>query len=67
MLSEWNIPEDILKNQKPIDEQIQPAEQEAVIIDEKRKLVQERIELLKGQNSQLPLNRFHLIGYLTQM
>jgi hypothetical protein len=35
--SEWNIIEDILKNQKPIDAQIQSAEQELAALDEKRR------------------------------
>ena len=35
MTSEWNILEDILKNQKPIDAQIQSAEQELAALDEK--------------------------------
>ena len=37
MTSEWNILEDILKYQKPIDAQIQSAEQELAALDEKRK------------------------------
>ena len=54
-----------MKNQKPIDEQIQPAEQEAVIIDEKRKLVQERIELLKGQKQSIAVEQDSMCPLLT--
>jgi len=62
MTSEWNILEDILKNQKPIDAQIQSAEQELAVLDEKRKELQARIEQLKGQkqsiaDEQLPFNQ----------
>ena len=62
MISEWNILEDILKNQKPIDSQIQSAEQELAALDEKRKELQARIEQLKGQkqsvaDEQLPFDR----------
>jgi hypothetical protein len=51
-----------LKNQKSIDEQIQSAEQELAILDEKRKVLQERIEQLKKQKQsiaekQLPFER----------
>ncbi len=62
MTSEWNILEDILKNQKPIDAQIQSAEQKLAVLDEKRKELQARIEQLKGQkqsiaDEQLPFNQ----------
>ena len=62
MISEWNILEDILKNQKQIDAQIQSAEQELAVLDEKRKALQARIEQLKGQkqliaDEQLPFDR----------
>ena len=62
MTSEWNILEDILKNQKPIDAQIQSAEQELAVLDEKRKALQARIEQLKGQkqliaDEKLPFDR----------
>lgn len=62
MTSEWNILEDNLKNQKPIDAQIQSAEQELGVLDEKRKVLQERIAQLKGQKQsiaekQLPFER----------
>ena len=62
MTSEWNILEDILKNQKPIDPQIQFAEQELTALDEKRKELQARIKQLKRQkqsiaNKQLPFDR----------
>jgi hypothetical protein len=62
MISEWNILEDILKNQEQIDAQIQSAEQELAILDEKRKALQARIEQLKGQkqsiaDEQLPFDR----------
>jgi len=51
-----------LKNQKPIDSQIQSAEQELVALDEKRKELQARIEQLKGQkqsiaDEQIPFGR----------
>jgi hypothetical protein len=51
-----------LKNQKPIDSQIQFAEQELAALDEKRKELQARIEQLKGQrqsiaDEQLPFDR----------
>ena len=62
MISKWNILEDILKNQKSIDAQIQSAEQELAALDEKRKTLQARIEQLKGQkqsiaDEQLPFDR----------
>ena len=62
MISGWNILEDILKNQKPIDEQIQSAEQELAALDEKRKALQARIKQLKRQkqsiaDEQLPFDR----------
>jgi len=44
-----NILEGILNNQKPIDAQIQSAEQELAVLDEKRKALQARIEQLKRQ------------------
>ena len=47
MTSEWNILEDILKNQKPKDAQIQSAEQELAALDDKRKELQARIKQLK--------------------
>jgi hypothetical protein len=51
-----------LKNQKPIDSQIQSAEQELAALDEKRKELQARIEQLKGQrqsiaDEQIPFGR----------
>jgi hypothetical protein len=49
MTSESDILEDILKNQKPIDAQIQSAEQELAALDEKRKALQAKIDQLKGQ------------------
>ena len=49
MTPAWNILEDILKNQKPIDELIQSADQELVAFDEKRKALQARIKRLKEQ------------------
>jgi hypothetical protein len=57
-----NILEDILKNQKPIDAQIQSAEQELAILDEQRKVLRARIEQLKRQkqsiaDEQLPFGR----------
>ncbi|MEJ2170726.1 MAG: hypothetical protein P8X90_34970 [Desulfobacterales bacterium] len=42
-----------MKNQKSIDEQIQSAEQELAILDEKRKVLQERIEQLKKQKQSI--------------
>ena len=62
MTSEWNILEDILKNQKPIDPQIQSAEEELAALDEKRKELQARIKQLKRQkqaiaDKQLPFDR----------
>jgi len=66
MISEWNILEDILKNQKQIDAQIQSAEQGLAVLDEKRKALQARIEQLKGKKNQLPMNSFRLTGYLNQ-
>ena len=62
MTPEWNILEDILKIQKPIDTQIQSAEQELAALDEKRKALQARIKKLKGQkqsiaDEQLPFDR----------
>jgi superfamily II DNA or RNA helicase len=62
MTFEWNILEDILKNQKPIDSQIQSAEQELAALDEKRKALQAKIKQLKGQkqsiaDKQLPFDR----------
>jgi cell division protein FtsB len=62
MISEWNILEDILKNQKPIDAQIQSAEQELAALDEKRKALQARIKQLKWQkqsiaDKQIPFDR----------
>jgi chromosome segregation ATPase len=62
MVSEWNILEDILKNQKQIDAQIQSAEQELAVLDEKRKALKARIEQLKVQkqsiaDEQLPFDR----------
>ena len=62
MTPAWNILEDILKNQKPIDEQIQSADQELVAFDEKRKALQARIKQLKEQkqtiaDKQLPFER----------
>jgi cell division protein FtsB len=65
MTPAWNIVEDILKNQKPIDEQIRSAEKELVALDEKRKALQARIKRLKEQNNQLPKSSFLLIGYLS--
>ncbi len=51
-----------MKNQKPIDIQIQSAEQELAALDEKRKELQARIKQLKGQkqsiaDEQLPFDR----------
>ena len=51
-----------MKNQKPIDSQIQSAEQELAALDEKRKELQARIEQLKGQrqsiaDEQIPFGR----------
>ncbi len=62
MISERDILEDILKNQKQIDAQIQSAEQELAVLDETRKALQARIEQLKGQkqliaDEQLPFNQ----------
>ena len=62
MTSESDILEDILKNQKPIDAQIQTAEQELAALDEKRKALQARINQLKRQkqsiaDEQLPFER----------
>ena len=62
MTSESDILEDVLKNQKPIDDQIQSAEQELAALDEKRKALQTRIKKLKGQkqsiaDEQLPFDR----------
>jgi hypothetical protein len=62
MTSESDILEDILKNQKPIDAQIQSAEQELAALDEKRKALQAKINQLKGQkqlivDEQLPFGR----------
>jgi chromosome segregation ATPase len=64
MTSELDILEDILKNQKPIDAQIQSAEQELAALDEKRKELQARIKQLKGQkqsiaDEQLPFDRLY--------
>ena len=52
----------MLKNQEQIDLQIRSAEQELVILDEKRKALQARIKQLKGQkqsiaDEQLPFDR----------
>jgi len=68
MISEWNILEDILKNQKQIDAQIQSTEQELAVLDEKRKALQARIEQLKGQkqsvaDEQLPFDRLRGDSY----
>ena len=49
----WNLLEDILKNQKPIDEQIQSTEQELVPLDEKWKALQARIKQLKEQKQSI--------------
>jgi len=49
MISEWNILEDILKNQKQVDAQIESTEQKLAVLDEKRKALQARIDQLKGQ------------------
>jgi hypothetical protein len=62
MTSKWNILEDILQNQKPIDAQLQSAEQELAALDEKRKKLQARIKQLKWQkqsiaDKQLPFDR----------
>jgi chromosome segregation ATPase len=62
MTPKWNNLEDILKNQKPIDSQIQSAEQELAALDEKRKELQARIEQLNGQrqsiaDEQIPFGR----------
>ncbi len=62
MTSEWNILEDILKNQKPIDAQIQSAEQELATLNDKRKELQARIKQLKRKkqsiaDEQLPFDR----------
>jgi hypothetical protein len=62
MTSKWNILEDILQNQKPIDAQLQSAEQELAALDKKRKKLQARIKQLKGQkqtitDEQLPFDR----------
>jgi hypothetical protein len=62
MISEWNILEDILKDQKQINAQIQSVEQELAILDEKRKVLQDRIRELKGlkqsiADKQLPFNQ----------
>ena len=51
-----------MKNQKPIDAQIQSAEQELVALEKKRKKLQARIKKLKGQkqsiaDEQLPFDR----------
>jgi hypothetical protein len=43
MISEWNLHEDILKNQKQIDAQITSAEHELAVLDEKRKALRARI------------------------
>ncbi|CAB1060267.1 hypothetical protein D1BOALGB6SA_5032 [Olavius sp. associated proteobacterium Delta 1] len=48
-----NIFEDILKNQKPIDERIKSAEQELAALDEKRKALQARINQLKEQKQSI--------------
>ena len=53
MTPAWNIREDILKNQKPIDEQILSAEQELVALDEKRNALQARIKQLKEQKQSI--------------
>jgi len=53
MTSESDILEDILKNQKPIDAQIQFAEQELAALDKKRKKLQERIKQLKWQKQSI--------------
>ena len=52
-----------MKNQKPIDSQIQSAEQELAALDEKRKELQARIEQLKGQRQSIA-DRLHLAVYL---
>ena len=62
MISEQNILEDNLNNQKQIGAQIQSAEQELAVLDEKRKQLQARINQLKGQkqsiaDEQLPFDR----------
>ena len=55
-----------MKNQKSIDEQIQSAEQELAVLDEKRKQLQARINQLKGQKqliaeTQLPFDRLSVL------
>ena len=62
MTPKWNNLEDILKNQKPIDAQIQSAKQELAALDEKRKALQARINQLKRQkqsiaDEQIPFER----------
>ena len=57
MTPAWNILEDILKNQKPIDVQIQSAEHELAASDEKRKALQARIKQLKEQKQSIAENQ----------
>ena len=72
MTPEWNILEDILKIQKPIDTQIQSAEQELAALDEKRKALQARIKKLKGQkqsiaDEQLSFDRLMISAILPKL
>jgi hypothetical protein len=59
MAFKWNVFEDILKNQKPIDAQIQSAEQELAALDEKRKALQAKIRQLKGQKQSIADEQLH--------
>lgn len=54
-----------MNNQKPIDAQIQSAEQELAVLDEKRKALQARIEQLKRQE-QLIADEQLLFGRLSE-
>jgi cell division protein FtsB len=58
MTPAWIILEDILKNQKPIDKQIQSAEQELAALDEKRKALQARIKKLKERKQSIAEKQF---------
>jgi superfamily II DNA or RNA helicase len=66
MISECNIPEDILNSQERINLQIQSAEQELAALDKKRMELQARIEQLKGQK-QLIANERLSFGRLSEL
>jgi cell division protein FtsB len=55
-----------LKNQKPINEQIQALENELADLDAKRAALQARIKKLKVRTKQSLMNSFPLPGYRYQ-